>query len=158
TDLYYPLYGSETLRPERSRTWEGGADGRWLNGALEAHATWHTTRFRDLIQSNSFFTADNIGNARVEGGELLVRVTPARGVSIGARGSRLIGKNLDGGARLPKRPRWRAGVSADVVPASWIAASGSLRWVDSMLDPFDFYDPSGRFLGGDTPGYAALDL
>jgi len=158
SDLYYPFYGSETLRPERSRTWEGGADGSWIRGALEAHATWHATRFRDLIQSNSYFVADNIGRAKIEGGEILVRGTPVRAVSVSARAARLIAKNLDGGARLPKRPQWRAGVSADVTPASWLTASGSLRWVDSMLDPFDFVDAQGRFLTGDTPGYASLDL
>jgi vitamin B12 transporter len=158
SDLYYPFYGSETLRPERSRTWVAGFDGAWLRGALEAHATWHTTRFRDLIQSNSFFVADNIGNARIEGGEVALRVAPTRAVSFGARAARLHAKNLDGGAPLPKRPRWRAGVSADVAPVTWATATASLRWVDSMLDPFDFTDVGGRWLGGDTPGYASLDL
>ena len=27
-----------------------------------------------------------------------------------------------------------------------------------MRDPFDFVDTEGRFLNGDTPGYASLDL
>ncbi|HEY7727513.1 MAG TPA: TonB-dependent receptor, partial [Candidatus Eisenbacteria bacterium] len=58
TDLFYPGYGSPDLRPERSRTWEAGADGAWLDGRLAAHATWHTTRFSNLIQSNSFYRAE----------------------------------------------------------------------------------------------------
>jgi outer membrane receptor protein involved in Fe transport len=45
-----------------------------------------------------------------------------------------------------------------VSPASWITATASLRWVDSMLDPFDFVAPDGRMLDGDNPGYACLDL
>src|SRR5439155_27103718 len=32
TDLFYPGFGSPTLRPERSRTWEAGVDGSWLEG------------------------------------------------------------------------------------------------------------------------------
>ncbi|MGE5178409.1 MAG: TonB-dependent receptor plug domain-containing protein [Bacteroidota bacterium] len=158
SDLYYPFYGSETLRPERSRTWEAGADGTWLGGKLAARATWHWTRFRDLIQSNSYFVADNIGRASIEGGEAEIRVAPSRRLAFAAHGARLIGKNLDGGAVLPKRPKWRAGLSADVAPAAWITGTASLRWVDSMRDPFDFVDVHGVLLTGDTPGYASLDL
>jgi vitamin B12 transporter len=158
TDLYYPFYGSETLRPERSTTWEAGVDGRWLDGKLEAHLTGHTTTFHDLIQSNSFFQADNIGNARVEGVEVSTRALVRRGFSLEARAARLWAKDLDSGDPLPKRPRWRAGVSADVSPASWATATASLRWVDSMIDPFNFVAPDGRMLDGDNPGYASLDL
>lgn len=158
SDLYYPFYGSETLRPERSRTWEAGADGSWLRNALAARVTWHSTRFRDLIQSNSYFVADNIGRARIEGGEASVRIAPSARWALGATAARLITKNLDGGAPLAKRPRWRGGVTADLAPVAWGTASASLQWTDSMRDPFDFVDAQGRFLGGDTPGYASLDL
>lgn len=158
SDLYYPFYGSETLRPERSRTWEAGADGSWMRGALAARVTWHWTRFRDLIQSNAFFTADNIGRARIEGGEGSVRIAPSRRAALSAWAARLIAKNLDGGARLAKRPAWRAGVAAEIAPTPWSSVSGLLRWTDSMADPFDFMDAPGRLLQGDTPGWTALDV
>lgn len=158
SDLYYPFYGSETLRPERSRTWEAGADGSWLAGAVQARATWHWTRFRDLIQSNAFFTADNIGRARIEGGEASLRLAPSRRFAVGATAARIVAKNLDGGARLAKRPRWRGSFTADAAPVSWGSAWVSLQWTESVLDPFDFVDVTGRLLDGDTPGYAALDL
>ena len=158
SDLYYPFYGSETLRPERSRTWEAGVDGSWLRDVLGVRVTWHSTRFRDLIQSNSYFTADNIGRARIEGGEASVRIAPTRRWSLGATAARLVTKNLDGGGPLAKRPGWRGGVTADLAPVSWGTASASLQWTDSMRDPFDFVDTEGRFLNGDTPGYASLDL
>ncbi len=162
SDLYYPFYGSETLRPERSRTWEAGADGSWLQGKVEAHATWHSTRFRDLIQSNSFFVADNIGRARIEGEEYRIAVTPWKRLTVGARAARLIAKRLDLPAgsdnRLPKRPRWRAGLSVDVTATAGVTLDAALRWVDSTVDPFNFTDARGRLLTGDTPGHAALDL
>ena len=162
TDLYYPGYGSEDLRPERSRTWEAGADGAWLDGRVEARATWHTTRFVDLIQSNSFFVADNVGRARIEGEEVSLRVTPHPRVALRARAAHLVAKRLGAPAgsdnRLAKRPKWRAGVGADLGPVRGVTATAALRWVESMVDPFDFYDPDGRYLSGDTPGYASLDL
>lgn len=162
TDLYYPGYGSETLRPERSRTWEAGADGAWLDGRLEARATWHTTRFTDLIQSNSFFVADNVGSARIEGEEYSLRATPHPRLAIRCRAAHLVANRLGAPQgsdnRLAKRPKWRAGVAADLVLARGVTTTAALRWVDSMVDPFNFYDVEGRYLSGDTPGYASLDL
>lgn len=158
TDLYYPGYGSPTLRPERSRTWEAGADGRWLGGRITAHATWHATRFVDLIQSNSFFVAQNIGRARVEGEEGSVRLEPHARVAVTTWAQHLVSRNLVTGEPLPKRPAWREGVMLEVTPAPRTLLTAAWRWTDSLLDPFTFVDLSGRLLSGDTPGYAALDL
>lgn len=159
TDLYYPGYGSPTLRPERSSTIEGGVDGRWLDGRVEARATWHRTRFVDLISSNSYYKADNVGRARIEGTEAAVRVRVTPRLALGARAARLpVAKNLETGDRLAKRPRRRAGLDFDWEAARPLRLFGGWRWNDSFHDPFDFVDGNGRFLDGDTPGYAVLDL
>jgi vitamin B12 transporter len=158
TDLYYPGYGSPTLKPERSRTWEAGADGSWLEGRVTAKATFYTTRFRDLIQSNSFFVADNVGSARIEGEDYSARFAPLRRLWIEGRAAHLIGKNLVTGARLAKRPSWRAGASIQGEPAKGIIAMADWWWSASMLDPFVFIDADGRVLAGDTPERASLDL
>jgi outer membrane receptor protein involved in Fe transport len=158
TDLYYPQYGADTLslRPERSRTWEAGADGRWLDGRVEAHVTWHRTRFRDLIQSNSFFTADNIGRAAIEGKEASVRLWPTRAVALGWRVAHLpVAKNALTGERLGKRPRWRTGAELDVRASASVRLLASWRWSDSFHDPFDFVDVNGRDQRA-TPTHATL--
>src|SRR6267142_2337874 len=158
TDLYYPGYGSPTLKPERSRTWEAGADGSWLEGRVTARATWYTTRFRDLITSNSFFVADNVGSARIEGEDYSARFAPLPRLWIEGRAAHLIGKNLVTGARLAKRPSWRAGASIQGEPAKGIIAMADWWWTASMLDPFVFIDTDGHVLAGDTPERASLDL
>lgn len=158
TDLFYPGYGSPTLRPERSRTWEAGADGSWLGDRLAAHVTWHTTDFGDLIQSNSFFQAENIGRARIEGEEISLRVAPAPLVAATLWAAHLVTWNLTAGGPLPKRPPWRLGFSAEVRPSARASLTAAFRWVDPVLDPFTFVDPNGRLLSGPTPGYAVLDL
>ena len=159
TDLYYPGYGSPTLRPERSRTVEGGADARWLGGRLDAKVTWYRIRFIDLIASNSFFVADNVGRARIEGKEASARFRLTPRVTIGAHAANLpVAKDLTTGARLAKRPRWRTGADADLVVGPALRVFGAWRWNDSYQDPFDFVDANGHFLDGDTPGYASLDL
>ncbi len=158
TDLFYPGYGSPTLKPERSRTWEAGADGSWLQGRITAKATWYATRFRDLIQSNSFFVADNVGSARIEGEEYAARYTASPRLWIEGRAAHLLGKNLVTGGRLAKRPEWRAGASVEVGPVHGLAAVADWWWSASMLDPFVFVDADGRVLSGDTPERSSLDL
>jgi vitamin B12 transporter len=163
SDLYYPGYSDSTLDPERSTTWEAGADGRWLAGKIEAQATYHHTEFKDLIQSNSFFAPDNIGSARIEGEEYAVGVAPTARVRLRATAAHLIAKKLtesdpDPDRRLAKRPAWRFTASGEIRPSSVWTLTGAWRWVDPVRDPFDFKDVNGRWLRGDNPGYAALDL
>jgi vitamin B12 transporter len=158
TDLFYPGYGSPTLKPERSRTWEAGVDGSWLQGRVSAKATWYTTRFRDLIQSNSFFVADNVGSARIEGEDYSARYAPWKRLWIEGRAAHLLGTNLVTGARLAKRPAWRAGASVEGEPLPGLTAIADWWWSASMLDPFVFVGADGRVLDGDTPERAALDL
>ncbi len=158
TDLFYPGYSSPTLRPERSRTWEAGADGHWMDGRLEAHVTWHTTRFVDLIQSNSYFVPANIGRAWIEGEEASMRVQPHARAALSAWAEHLVSRNLVTGEPLPKRPAWRAGFRLDVTPAPSAVLTATWRWVTATRDPFAFVDESGRLLSGDTPGYATLEI
>ena len=158
TDLFYPGFGSPTLKPERSRTWEAGADGSWLDGRVTARGTWYTTRFRDLIQSNSFFVADNVGSARIEGEEYSLRFAATPRIWVEGRAAHLLGKNLVTGGRLAKRPEWRAGGSVGAGPFRGVTALADFWWSASMLDPFVFVDADGKILAGDTPERASLDL
>jgi vitamin B12 transporter len=168
SDLYYPGYSADTLRPERSTTWEIGADARWLDGRLAVSATHHRTEFRDLIQSSAFFVPENIGSARIEGQDYSVRVTPVERVTVRAGAAHLIAVETtapedepdpdDPDRRLPKRPEWRFTVSGEIAATRAVTVTGAWRWVDPVRDPFDFIDVEGNVLRGDTPGYAALDV
>ncbi|HEU5309873.1 MAG TPA: TonB-dependent receptor, partial [Candidatus Eisenbacteria bacterium] len=168
SDLYYPGYSADTLRPERSTTWEIGADAMWLGGRLAASATYHHTEFQDLIQSSSFFVPENIGRARIEGQDYSLRVIPHERVTLRAGAAHLIAVDTtdpedepdpdDPDRRLSKRPAWRFTVSGEVSATRAITVTGAWRWVDPVRDPFDFIDVEGNVLRGDTPGYAALDL
>ena len=163
SDLYYPGYSSTTLEPERSTTWEAGVDGSWRDGFVGAAFTWHTTHFVNLIQSGSLFQPENIGEARIEGEEYSLRITPRQGVRFTAGAAHLVAKKLtdsdpDPDRRLNKRPGWRYGVSGQAAVAPMLTLTGAWRWVESVRDPFNFIDAEGRVLDGDNPGYAALDL
>lgn len=130
-----------------------------MEGRLEARATWYRTRFVDLISSNSFFVADNVGRARIEGKEASARFFLTPRLVVGARVAHLpVAKNLETGARLGKRPRWRSGAGLDWAARPDLRLFAAWRWSDSFRDPFDFVDVNGRYLDGDTPGYAATDV
>ncbi len=162
TDLYYPGYSDSALRPERSTTWEAGATGLWLDQRLEARVSYHHTNFVDLIQGvlqpDFTFLPENVGKARIEGEEYALRLAPHRRVELSGYAAHLIANNTVTGARLAKRPAWRFGLSGRASVHRDLTVTGAWRWVDSVIDPFNFIDARGRVLDGDTPGYAALDL
>jgi vitamin B12 transporter len=162
TDLYYPGYSNSTLRPERSTTWEAGAVGLWLDGRVEGRASYHHTNFIDLIQGvlqpDFSFLPENVGKARIEGEEYALHLAPHRRFEISGYAAHVIAKNTETGAPLAKRPSWRFGLSGQASVHRDLTLTGAWRWVDSVLDPFNFVDARGRVLDGDTPGYASLDL
>jgi vitamin B12 transporter len=158
SDLYFPFYGNPELRPERSTTWEAGADGQWLAGRLTAHVTWHTTQFIDLIQANSYYQAENIGSAKIEGEEFAVRYAVASRLSMGGSAAHLIATNLETGDPLPDRPTWQTAVTAQAAATRAVTVMASWRWVDAVPAPFDFVSATGEVLDGDNPAYSVVDL
>ncbi|HYR69505.1 MAG TPA: TonB-dependent receptor, partial [Candidatus Dormibacteraeota bacterium] len=162
TDLYYPGYSDSALAPERSTTLEAGIVGLWLDGRVEGRVSYHHTNFVDLIQGvlqPSFaFLPENVGKAMIEGEEYALRFVPHRRVELSGYAAHLVANNTDTGERLAKRPAWRFGISGRASVHRDLALTGAWRWVDPVIDPFNFIDARGRVLDGDTPGYAALDL
>jgi vitamin B12 transporter len=92
--------GNPDLVPERSRSWEVGADQRL--GALRLGATWFDQRFHDMIQY-TFASAGpddpnyfNVGAARARGLELATEI-PAGPLLLGGSYTRLFTDVLDPG-------------------------------------------------------------
>ncbi|MGH7680588.1 MAG: TonB-dependent receptor, partial [Candidatus Eiseniibacteriota bacterium] len=162
TDLYYPGYNNTQLKPERSTTWEAGATGSWLKDRLGAGVGWHHTDYSDLIegvlQPDFTFVPKNVGEARIEGEEYTLRLTPNSRFEVTGSAAHLIATNETTGAPLSKRPAWRFVIAGQTTLRRDVTLTGAWRWVDSIHDPFDFIDVDGRVLDGDNPGYAALDL
>ena len=79
------------LKPERSRSVEGGVTQTFARGAVQADATWFHNTYDDLIisvgrlNSSSRYTTDNIANARARGAELALAWRPTTMLS--ARGT-----------------------------------------------------------------------
>ena len=81
--------GNPGLRPERSRSWEAGAEQDIVRGRASIGATYFNQRFRDMIQYNGLVAEGapnyyNLAAATSNGVELTVRVTPATPLTIAA--------------------------------------------------------------------------
>ncbi|MDP9170869.1 MAG: TonB-dependent receptor, partial [Acidobacteriota bacterium] len=77
------------LKPERTESYDFGAERRFFQDRVSLDATWFHNRYRDLIVSLggslaklSIFATDNLANARSEGVESSARFRPSHWISI----------------------------------------------------------------------------
>jgi vitamin B12 transporter len=81
--------GNPDLRPERSRSWEAGAEQDIAHGRASVGATYFNQRFRDMIQYNGLVAEGtpnyyNLAAATSDGVELTLRVAPVAPLTISA--------------------------------------------------------------------------
>jgi vitamin B12 transporter len=81
--------GNPDLRPERSRSWEAGAEQDIVRGRASIGATYFNQHFRDMIQYNGLVAEGapnyyNLAAATSNGVEVTLRVTPAAPLTIAA--------------------------------------------------------------------------
>ena len=153
-DLYYPLYGLPTIRPERGRSIEVGAN--WQAGTASASATVYRNKVRNLIgydpdpngtdcPTGFFGCAGNTSRATLTGATL----TGAQrwgGWTVRGTVDFLDAKDDDTGDRLTRRAAHQESLAADYDAGAWTAGA-------SVLDVGSRPD-GGAKLGG----YAVVDL
>lgn len=160
------------LKPEKTRSIEGGVETGWLAGRLVADVLYFHNNYDDLIvtvsrvEGTTSYRSDNISNARSEGVEASLSFRPVAALTV--RGG-LIGQHTeilanDGrpgaptpfevGDRLLRRPDLTGFVDALVTAGR---VSGFVR-VDNRSDADDI-DPSFGASGGIfvNPGYTTAD-
>jgi vitamin B12 transporter len=81
--------GNPHLRPERSRSWEAGAERDIARGRASVGATYFNQRFRDMIQYNGLVPENsanyyNLAAATSDGVEVTLRVSPLTPLTISA--------------------------------------------------------------------------
>lgn len=164
--------GNPDLDPERSLSWELGADQELLDGRVRLSGTYFDQSFRDLIQftftppsegAPNFF---NVAEADARGLEL--ESSAALGpLEAGATYTFLDSEVVDAGfeegpdatfvegERLLRRPTHQFGVQVGAILSDGRAIRTRLRWVGSR-DDRDFGDfPAVRV---ELPAYVVLDL
>lgn len=144
SDLFFPFLGNPDLEPERSTSWEVGAEvegGRW-GASLVAFSS----DFDNLIVfPPPVFQAENVGRARSRGLEGRLSLT-AGSVSARLEATLLDAENLDTGEALARRPDESASLVVTWAPGRWtLAATG--RYVGERPD-----------LGTTLDAYSTVDL
>jgi len=126
-ELYYPFGGNPALKPERSVSWEFGAEAYVGKGRAEVSLFWND--LKDLIvydfPSNQ---NQNVGRARTRGVEVAWRQTLSSWLALDASYTYLDAQNLVTDLPLIRRPRHRGalGVSVHPVAPLEVAARGYL--------------------------------
>lgn len=161
------------LKPERSRSVEGGVTQALAGGAVQLDATTFFNRYDDLIVSVgslrdvSRYRTDNVSNARARGVELSAAWQGA--TRFGVRGSYTFLDTeileVDGSAQAPspytpgdallRRPRHQGAVTLQYTQTAWSAFAGLTARGDT-LDAEPAFGPSGGLY--DNPGYCVIDL
>jgi vitamin B12 transporter len=133
-ELYYPFYGNENLKAERSTEVDAGIEKEFAGGKFVIGGTWFWQRYNDLIQTNfATFTADNIGKARVEGVEATLAVRPIESLALKAAYTYMDPIDLDTGQILSRRPRNKIVTSVDYTGEK-LAIGGDFIFVSKRFD------------------------
>ena len=143
------VIGNPALQPERSTSWDAGAEQALAGGRLVVSATWFSQRFRNLIQytfappaptSPNYY---NIAAANASGLELEARAVPARRLSVemhytythtSAADSGFDGAAYAQGQPLLRRPAHAGSVQASALLGTRGSASLAAYWVGGRSD------------------------
>ncbi len=162
--------GNAALEPERSLSWEVGADQRLLAGGAMLSATWFDQRFRNLIQYTGRPAAGapnyvNIGEARSRGIEVEASAGRADGASVTASWVHLLTEVVDAGfgtdrlfqqgETLVRRPRDRMNIAASAPLGGRARAGAAFTAVDRRADLDFLTDFSGSRVT--LPGHTVVD-
>ena len=135
-DLYFPNYGVATLRPERGRSVEVGAN--WQAGGSQASATLFRNRVADLIGYQAdrrlcppapgfnFGCAGNTSRARLQGATLAGAHTQGA-FTWKAQVDALSARDRNSGAALPRRAERQASLGVDWTAGAWSAGASLLH-------------------------------
>ena len=107
-ELYYPFSGNPALQPERSVSYEAGAEWTLVPG-LVLEASLFRSDVKDLIRYDfATFTNVNVGRARMTGAEAVLRGAITEFAWARASYTWLDTEDLDTGLPLLRRPAHRA--------------------------------------------------
>lgn len=134
-ELYYPFVGNRDLKPERSRSWEVGAERTTGGGSGRVDLTLFWNEFRDLIVFDfASFQDKNIQNARTRGVEAAFRQDLTREIALDVGYTWLDAKDLGVGRELIRRPRHRAFLALVLEPLSGLTVSPRATFVGRRTD------------------------
>jgi vitamin B12 transporter len=150
-ELFYPFSGNPDLKPEKSVSWEVGAERYVGGGRAEVSLFW--TDLSDLIVYD-FVTQRNlnVGRARMRGVEMGWRQALLPGLSADANYTYLNAQNLVTDEPLVRRPRHSASLGVDWQPLPGLDLYPRVIYVGSRPDVSEVSGPVT------DPSYVRVDF
>lgn len=152
-ELFYPFFGNPDLKPERSASWELGAE-RYFGRASRVEVSLFWNELTNLIVIDFARSRnENVGKARTRGFEVAWRQQISEQLDLDAGYTWLEAKDRVADTDLLRRPRHRAFLSATLRPVPRLALSPRLVFVGRR------HDLDGvTFAPTELPSYVRLDL
>jgi vitamin B12 transporter len=133
------IFGNNfALEPEKNLGWDAGVEQRFLQGRVAVGLTYFHNDLSNLIGFNGLFETLNLGAARTQGIEAEIRVTPITDLTFLATYTYLDTEKTSAtdisppeGARLPRRPRNEAYVSASYLWSKKLRTTLEAKWVNA---------------------------
>jgi vitamin B12 transporter len=152
-DLFFPGFGNPELKPERSTSWEVGADQRLWQDRIRVGATYFHQNFTDLIQfvfdpTTFLFLPQNVGRARIQGVEAYASFDPVHWIGFYVNYTYLDAKDLDTGQELARVPKNAVNTGVTVTPWSRLTLFMQANVVSSQLE---------SLFAGRNPGHYRID-
>ncbi len=126
------------LEPEKNLGWDLGVEQRFYQGRVAIGLTYFHNDLSNVIGFNGLFQTLNLGAARTQGIEAEVRVTPFKDLTFVATYTYLDAENTSAaditqlpGARLPRRPRNEAYVSASYLWSKKLRTTVEAKFVNA---------------------------
>lgn len=137
--LYDAFSGTQTLRPERSKSYDVGIDQSLADRRVTASLTLFQRDTRNQIDfDNTTFTYANLDRTRAKGAELAIALRPVDAFNVSASYSYLDARDRSPGAtlgnRLPRRASNAVSVSADYDWSFGLSAGATLTHVGDSFD------------------------
>ncbi|MCI0548724.1 MAG: TonB-dependent receptor [Candidatus Rokubacteria bacterium] len=153
-DLFFPGASNPDLGPERSTSWEVGADQRLWGGRVRLGATYFNTIFRNLIQFDLVqFIPVNVGRAKAQGVEGTVEVDVLPWLVVTGNVTYTATEDIDTGDPLRRIAPWTGSLAVTAEPRKGLNLFTQIFLTSSQFE--------GRDLSGDritNPGYVRVDL
>ncbi len=152
-ELYFPYYGNPELKPERSVSWEAGAEA-YLGRVGRVEVTYFWNDLKDLIVYDfASSRTENIGSARTQGVEVGYRQQILPPLAIAATYTYLDAVDRTNDTPLIRRPRNSASLTVLWQPLRPLSVEVRGLYVGSRPDS----DPVA-FVPVTDPAYFRLDL
>ncbi len=126
------------LEPEKGLGWDAGIEQRFWAKKIAIGATYFHYNLSNLIGFNGLFETLNLGKARTQGVECELRARPLDELDLFATYTYLDAEKIGSadisqlpGARLPRRPRHEAYVSASYLWWKKLRTTLSAKWVNA---------------------------